>query len=128
MYVKAKKSITKTTCHLVLGALTLGAASLYATTASATYYYDDYPQWTPDWSMIHSHKIWDVNKNIKCFSAPENRCFLVVDFKHDYPYPFFLKMDRHFFYKGHDYPYYHRYYNMDEGPFFHTYYYYSYNH
>lgn len=60
----------------------------------------------------------------QCTDAPEHRCFLVADMVHNCPFPFFVKMDKGFWYKGHFYHYYHRYYNYENGHF-HTYYYYT---
>lgn len=115
--------------HIILTVLLLAAAVLlYSPVASAGYYQG----YNGHYYNGYSHGYYrNGNISTLCVDSPMHQCFLVADFVHNCPYPFFLRMDEGFYYQGHYYQYYHRYYttagyNEDGTPYYHTYYYYTY--
>lgn len=101
-----KKSVLKMIPASLLGAAMLGVLglSVYSPTASA-YYLEG--------------KTYPL-----CVTHPEERCFLVAEMVHNYPWPFFQRMDQGFWAGGHYHHYFHRYY-LYEGDHFRTFYYYQ---
>lgn len=134
-------SITRYLRNIVSGVLIVTAA-LFAYSPTASAWTNGYNYGYSGYGYSGYAHIWDKHISEMCVNSPENRCFLVVSFNHDCPFPFFQRMDQGFWYHGHYYQYYHRYYTYqyynngnnngffgfgnNNNFFYHTVYYYTY--